>query len=290
MLISKSNTKFKLNILVIGIMTVIVTGVGIAGFSVLLLQRSSSISREPDFRGTGDPVSAQIEYVEGRKDSYFQVVRTLASVMEDYEDIPAAERRDFFDTLLYSTVTHKETIITMYTVWKPGTIDGMDASFITRPGSCPETGQYASAFTRETGEGIQHLTANLKSAMTFLTGPNSREEKVDPLIPDTPAENDVFLFNIMVPIICPGTNEVVGGVGAALAIAPTLYPIYKEGSMLTGANDMTQFNIILLLVSMFMSGIIILSVLMFVTRPMLVVTEKLKNITEKNGLWPDELP
>jgi len=64
----------------------------------------------------------------------------------------------------------------------------------------------------------------------------------------------------------------------------------NEDNLLTDAGHMLPFTVILLLVSMLMSGIIIISVLMFITRPMLIVTQKLRNISETNKLWPDDLP
>lgn len=374
--------KFRLSILALGIMTVLITGVGIAGFSIALLQRASSVSMGMSIRELRSFADWKIEYIADKKDSHLRVLRTLARLMEDYEIIPEAERRERFDALLYRTVTLEENIITLYTVWKPDALDGMDMSFLAHPGSCPATGQYASAFSRESGQILQRLTSDLEDAMLFLAGPNSRNDRIEHFIPGRYAGNDIYLFKMMVPVINPRTNEVLGGVGGTLSIVmmqelveqaisaydeiaikaiyggdgrilasyqpervgrmlsdvDTLYgnrineayqavldgrefqfkshcsaldanvigivlPFaighsgatwalmvgFEEGYMLTGVQNMTKLVVILALTSMFVSGVIVFSVLMFITRPMLIVTERLKNISETKGNWPGHL-
>ena len=375
--------RFKLSILVIGIMTVLITGVGIAAFSVVLLQRASSVSIGMSVRELRSLADRKIEYIADKKDSHLRVLRTLAHLMKDYEDIPATERRERFDALLYRAVTYEEGMITVYTVWKPGAIDGMDSAFIARPGSCPVTGQYASAFTRESGEILQRLSSDLEGAMKFLSGPASRNERVEHLVPGKVAGSEAYLFKIMVPVINPRTNEVVGGVGGTMDIGgmqalveetvgtydeiavkalyggdgrvlasyrpdrvgrsltdvDTIYgnrikeayqavldgrefqfksrcsvldatvigimlPLtigysgatwalmvgFEEGYILTGVHTMTKFTILLALSSMLVSGMIVFCVLMFITRPMLVVTERLKHVPEIKDGWPGQLP
>ena len=374
--------KFKLGILAIGIMAVLITGVGIAGFSVLLLQRASSVSIGMSARELRSFADRKVEYIVDRKDGHLRVLRTLAHLMEDYEDIPAAERRERFDALLYRTVTYEEDMVTLYTVWKPGALDDLDIMFITRPGSCPVTGQYASAFTRESGEILQRFSTDLEGAMKFFAGPGSRNDRIEHLVPGNVAGNEVYLLKIMVPVTSPRTNEVVGGVGGKICISSiqaivnesisnydeiavkaiyggdgrilasyqpdrigrmlvdvdTIYgnriseaqqavldgrefqfksrcnvldanviglvlPLsvgysgarwalmvgFEEGYILTGVHNMTQFTILLALTSMLVSGMIVFCILMFITRPMLIVTEKAKNNPKIKGGWPGQL-
>jgi len=373
--------KVKLSILVIGIMAVIIMGVAIAGFSVLLLRRASIISMEMNSRLIHHLADKQIEYLRGRKDGYLKILHTLAQIMKEYEDIPAEMRRDIFDSLLYSAIAYEQAMITMYTVWKPNAIDAMDASFMARPGSCPETGQFASAFSRETGEVIHRLSGDLENAMEFLNGPNSRNDRVEHLVPGMVAGDDAYLLSLMVPIVSPRTNEVVGGVGGTLAIgmmqaiveraidyyeeiavkaiyagdgrilasyrpdrigrslidADTIYGdcIYdayqavldgresefksyydtlganvimvmapftignsgatwtvmvgaKEEHLMEEIQSMTKLTIILAVLSMFVSGVIIFSILVFITRPMIIVTERLKKVSAAKGILPDK--
>jgi len=352
-------------------------GVSIAGLSLLLLQRASLISIEMNARFIHNLADKQIEYLRGRKDGYLRVLHTLAQVMEDYGDIPAEVRRDIFDSILYSTLNNEPTMISMYTVWKPNALDAMDASFVGRPGSCPETGLFASAFTRETGEITQRLLAGLESAMEFLGGPNSRNERVEHLVPGMAAGDDAYLVNLMVPIVSPSTNEVVGGVGGTVAIdamqaivesaindseeiavkaiyagdgrilasyrperigrslldVDTIYGDYiydayqavlegrefkfksfydglgahiimilspfpvgnsdatwtvmvgaREAYLLREIYNMTKFTIILAVLSMLLSAVIIFSLLVFITKPMTIITGKLKHISEAKGI------
>ena len=214
--------KIKLSLLVIGIMTVVITGI-----SMLLLQRASNISIDLSLRGIEYMLEKQIEYWTGREDGNLRVLRTLSHIMEDYENIPAAERRERFDTLLHSTVVSEQNMIVLYTVWKPNAIDGMDADYINRPGSDPNTGQYASAYSRETGEMVHRVTTDLEDSMKYITGPVSRADRVGYPVPRTVNGKDTYIFRMMVPIINPNTKEVVGGVGCMLTIE-SMQPIVEE--------------------------------------------------------------
>jgi methyl-accepting chemotaxis protein len=139
--------------------------------------------------------------------------------MADYEDMPAETRRDEFERMMTSVLNSNDQIITIYTIWKPNAIDGMDAANIGRPGST-ETGQFASAVSRETGTITLRASADVQGTMDFVNGPNARRERA--LDPEARTVNgkDVWVIRFMVPIINRRTNEVVGGIGTYLDIAP----------------------------------------------------------------------
>ncbi|MCL1812946.1 MAG: methyl-accepting chemotaxis protein, partial [Treponema sp.] len=195
---------------VILIMAVVVTGI-----SFILLRQASNTAISLSIRGLKDLAGQRAEYWKGREDSRMQVLSTLAGVMADYESIPAAERRDRFDDMLKATLIDQPAIITIYTVWLPNAIDGMDAQFIGRTGSSP-TGQYAMAYTQENGPIESRFTTDLEGSMSYLMGPNATKDRVEDPIPRTIGGKDTFVFRLMTPIINPRTNQVVGGVGCFL--------------------------------------------------------------------------
>ncbi|MCL1928087.1 MAG: methyl-accepting chemotaxis protein [Treponema sp.] len=204
--------KIKLSLIVILIMAVVVTGI-----SFMLLRQASNTAISLSIRGLKDLAGQRAEYWKGREDARMQVLSTLAGVMQDYENIPAAERRDRFDSMLRATLIDQPAIITIYTVWLPNAIDGMDAQFIGRTGSSP-TGQYAIAYTQENGPIESRLTTDLEGSMAYLMGPNATRDRVEDPIPRTIEGRDTFLFRLMTPIINPRTKQVVGGVGCFLDI------------------------------------------------------------------------
>ena len=137
--------------------------------------------------------------------------------MDDYDLIPANQRRDRYDDMLHSALRSEPNMITIYTIWKPNALDGMDSSFIGRTGSSP-TGQYAMTFSKETGQVVARASIDIAHTMEYLNGPHAKNDRVDNPEPWKVNGKDTFAFKIMVPIINSHTNEVVGGLGCVLAI------------------------------------------------------------------------
>jgi methyl-accepting chemotaxis protein len=204
--------KVKLSIIVISILTVIVTAV-----AVILLRQASEISIDLSKRGINYLANHRAEYWKAREDGFIRVLRTLAYEMGDFEKIPAAQRRDQFDDLMISVTEGETAMFQVYAVWKPNAIDGMDSRYIGRPGSS-ETGQYAAAFVLENGRISTRVTADLADAMVYLTGPNSRKDRLEHPEPVTIDGRDTYYIRVMVPIINKRNNEVVGGVGCRLFV------------------------------------------------------------------------
>ena len=147
-------------------------------------------------------------FTDGLTDRFIEVLRPMAAIMSGYESVPAQERRDRYDDLLSTALTSKSAIVSIFIVWKPGALDGMDFRFIGRPGSTP-TGQYAPALTRENGRLETVTSADVSDSMAYIIGPNARRDRV------LPARNVAGknLFGVMVPIVNPGLNETVGALG-----------------------------------------------------------------------------
>jgi methyl-accepting chemotaxis protein len=208
--------KFKLSIMVIAIMMVVIVGI-----SFVLLRQASSISMELSLKSMAYLNQEQAEYWKAREAGYTRVLRTLASIMSIYEEEPIELRRYIFDEILRGTMEGEPTMIQLYAVWRPNAVDGMDARHIGRLGST-ETGQYAMMFTRETGQKIA-MTAPasaIAAAMAHFDSPNARRDRAYDPIPVTFNGQQTFGFYLMVPIIDPATDRVIGGVGCLLDIAP----------------------------------------------------------------------
>jgi methyl-accepting chemotaxis protein len=211
-------------------MVVVVTTV-----AVVLLLEASDISRTANLRGLLYMAKEQAQYWKGREDAYIRALHTLANVMNDYESVPADQRRDRFDHMLQSALEAEPNMITLYTIWKPNAIDGMDSRFIGRTGSSP-TGQYAMTFSQETGQIVGRASIDIQHTMEYLNGPNARKDRVDDPEPWRVRGKDTFAFKMMVPIINLRTNEVVGGLGCLLAIdviQTSIMDILKNSEELT---------------------------------------------------------
>ena len=140
---------------------------------------------------------------------FIEVLRPLADIMSGYESVPAQELRNRYDDMLPAALTSQPAIVSIFTVWKPNVIDGMDSRFIGRPGSTP-TGQYAPAFARENGNIEKRMFTGYADSMAYINGPDAYFGQLKP----TPFKvNGHWVLRIEIPIKNPRTNETVGAVG-----------------------------------------------------------------------------
>jgi methyl-accepting chemotaxis protein len=173
------------------------------------------------------------------------LLQTLADVMAGYESLAAEERRDEYDSMLAGVFSANTELVNLYTIWKPNAVDGMDSRHIGRLGSTP-TGQYAIAYSRETGETVTRISADVEGTMAYCNGRQSKKDRY--VTPETRRVNgeDTYVFRLMVPIVNPRTNETVGGVGSIVnisAIQQGLENIMKENEIIAAMSiyDNTGF-------------------------------------------------
>jgi len=204
--------KIRLSLIVIAIV------VAVAGsITVILLNRASKVILHKSLEGIGFLADVQAMYWEGREQRYFEVIRTVAAIMGDYENTPANERRDHFDDVLLSVIEDQPNFMRIAAIFKPNVLDGMDSRFIGRPGSTP-TGQYAMTWGRDTGQIIATPNLNVTETMAHLNGPNAGKDRVEDPQPFTILGKPSYVFRLGVPIIHDRTKEVVGSVTCLLTI------------------------------------------------------------------------
>jgi methyl-accepting chemotaxis protein len=73
--------------------------------------------------------------------SYMEVARTLAGIMEQYETVEIRERRDLFNMLLTASLEKYPELLGAWTIWEPNALDGLDAEYANTAGS-DGTGRY----------------------------------------------------------------------------------------------------------------------------------------------------
>jgi len=204
--------KFKLSILMIAIVAIIVTGV-----AILLLRQASNTALNLSKQKTMYIARQYAKEWDGKIDGFIKVLQTLSNVMNSYESLEPQIRRPDYENTMNSVFKDMPDFTRMFTVWKPNAIDGMDARNIGRTGST-ETGQFAYALTRETGQ-IQAITSVVvQQAMEHLLGPNSNAVGMaDPSIINIQGK-DSYCLIIMVPIVNKRLNEAVGIIGCQFNI------------------------------------------------------------------------
>jgi len=206
--------KFKLSIVVITIMAAVV-----AGITSLLLWQTSKNTLRLNLRNQEHLAESRAEFWKGREDGYIRALTTLANVMGDFESVKPEERRDKYDDMLKSALEEESMMVVLYTVWKPNALDGMDEKYIGRTGSTPK-GQYAMAWSKETGSANKRITNDIDNVMEHITGPDAFKDRVnDPVLRKINGV-DKWTVRLLVPITNNKRNneEVVGALGCLLTI------------------------------------------------------------------------
>jgi len=206
--------KFKLSIVVIAIMAAVV-----AGITSLLLWQASKNTLQLSLRSQEHLANSRAEFWKGREEGFLRALTTLANVMGDFETVKPEERRDKYDELLKSALGEEPLMITLYTVWKPNAIDGMDKKYINRTGSSP-TGQYAMAWSKETGVTTKRVTSDIDDVMEHITGPDAFKDRIYEPALRVIKGGQKWTIRLLVPITNNRKNdaEVVGALGCVLSI------------------------------------------------------------------------
>ncbi|MDR1218007.1 MAG: response regulator [Treponema sp.] len=82
---------------------------------------------------------------------YLDAARTLAQIMERFEDIAVDRRRSFFNLVLSQMLATNPEIVGAWSVWEPNRLDGLDAQFAGTVGA-NAVGSYAPWWLNIDGE------------------------------------------------------------------------------------------------------------------------------------------
>jgi methyl-accepting chemotaxis protein len=95
----------------------------VAAVTILLLTTASRMQTEAATENLKNLTGYESRGIENEVERYLNIANTLAFILNDYERLPAEERRERFDYQLYSVIASVRELIGIYTVWKPMTID-----------------------------------------------------------------------------------------------------------------------------------------------------------------------
>jgi len=201
--------RYKLSLIVIALLAIVVIGL-----SALMLAEASDISIKLAVEGMNNLAIAEANDLGGVVNARLALLRGFADAMTTYESIPAAMRRDVYDSIIRGAMQRDESLLMVYTVWMPNALDNMDSQFIGRIGSTA-TGQYAFVSTRESGQLEYRASRDAADATAYLgtAAARNRQYRILPPEPWSVNGQNVHVVRMMYPILNPQTNEVVGGVG-----------------------------------------------------------------------------
>jgi methyl-accepting chemotaxis protein len=197
-------------VVVISVFNII--GIGLlAGVTLILAQREISRLADEEAQSIAREGSEKIgKWFEGR----IGAARTLARVMEGYKEIPAAERRDYFNMMMRQLLDASQGI---YANWAPNAVDGMDADYANTPGT-DETGRYKSAWNLINGEFIVAPIAGFEWDMVMQTPVLHEEYILDPVVYQDPTMGNVLIAIMGSPVRDKETGVLLADVGSTLAL------------------------------------------------------------------------
>lgn len=85
--------------------------------------------------------------VNGILEDGMAVTRSLAQTLSAFKEIPAENRRTTVNNMLTNILSNNSKILSVWSVWEPNALDGMDAEYINRLGG-NETGRFGSTFCK----------------------------------------------------------------------------------------------------------------------------------------------
>jgi methyl-accepting chemotaxis protein len=200
--------QIRLSIIIIVILVAV-----IAVVSVVLLNRATSMQIETALHSEENLGMGQAVDIQRRYEVYLGTGRTIAQIMNSYEEIETSVRREYFNRMLRGVFSSNARIICLYTVWKPNVLDE-DSLHIGKPGTSP-SGQFIPLYSRESGSVIMRICRSYEEILADLS---TSEYMTDPE-PRTVTGNQTYTFDIVIPIIPDGTQNIVGAVGVIVDIS-----------------------------------------------------------------------
>ncbi|MDR2619296.1 MAG: methyl-accepting chemotaxis protein, partial [Treponema sp.] len=107
----------------------------VAGVSVTLLLQARVLQTKEAFSGLEELTGRYSTMMQNRYENYLSVAKTLAEIMNSYEEVPVGERRTRYDNITLAIMESNPNFMGMFSIWKPNAIDGRDAEFVNDSGT-----------------------------------------------------------------------------------------------------------------------------------------------------------
>jgi methyl-accepting chemotaxis protein len=208
--------RIRISLIVIAIMVVVVTTI-----SVVLLQRANAMQLDVALESNDRLAGEQARIIQARYEVYLDTMNTVATIMDDFEDVDVNLRRIRFNDIMKSVLDGNERFVGLFSAWKPNAIDGMDAQFAGTPGNS-ETGQYLPWYNEDTGTTVFSVYNKYQDVLSKLTN----EPKVTDPVPRVISGNQTLSVEISSPVI-NHEGEVVGVVGSGVDLS-YLQPVLDD--------------------------------------------------------------
>ncbi|WP_010263423.1 methyl-accepting chemotaxis protein [Treponema primitia] len=209
------------------IMAVMMVAV-VATITLVFLTRSREMVTEATLENMENMTGLNANYLAARYQKYYDIGLAVTHVFNGYQAVDRTDRRPIYTTILRDILESNPRFVGIFSVWKPGVLDGRDAEFANTPGT-DRTGNFIPYYTRERGpvelQAYVAWEAALENISPVPTITNPEYENV--------SGKDVLTTELVIPIIVDATKEIVGLVGILISLDATqefIEPIKPYGT------------------------------------------------------------
>jgi methyl-accepting chemotaxis protein len=186
----------------------------LTGITLTLSQREISRLAEEQAKSIARESSEEISKWFG---GYVAIARDLARVLEGYKEIPATQRRDYFNMMMRQLLGANPELRATYSHWAPTVLDGMDADYANTPGT-DETGRFKSAWNNNNGVLVVNPIAGFEWNMVMQTPVFHEEFMLEPTVYMDPRGNTLIAI-LGNPVRDKETGALIGQAGTSLEMA-----------------------------------------------------------------------
>ncbi|MDR2629909.1 MAG: methyl-accepting chemotaxis protein [Spirochaetaceae bacterium] len=203
----------KLKIKLTGMMVIMIT-VTVTAVSVILLTRAAALQTSLARENMENMAGLYAKDLEKHYQDYLNIPKALAQIWSNYQNVSPETRRARYNENMFHILRSNPKLVGIFTVWKPGIIDGLDARFANTPGS-DEAGNYIPFYIRDAG-GIE--LRSFPEAEAVLANMPTGDTMGNPL-PRIVNGAQIFSVLLTTPIVMEDDASVVGVVGIVINIS-----------------------------------------------------------------------
>jgi methyl-accepting chemotaxis protein len=195
----------------------------ISAISGILLLQARKLQEHEAKETLENLTGVHAEVVHARYQHYYDAITYLSQIMNDFEQIPQEDRRDRYDDMLRAVFVENPEFVGLFTVWKPGTLDNLEARYANTPGN-DESGLFLIWYYQETPDRPIQLRyySNYREILAALDDPS--RAKI-PVVYSPESWNlggkNTMVMTMYVPITLEKNKQVVGVVGINIELSPS---------------------------------------------------------------------
>ncbi|MDR1107540.1 MAG: PDC sensor domain-containing protein [Spirochaetaceae bacterium] len=179
-------------------------------------------------------------YAKDLKNYYentLDIARILSQIMGGYKNIEGEDRRPRFNEAMFKILEANPQVEELYTVWRPGLIDGRDGELARTPGT-DASGGYISWYTRESGTIELRPYPDYRFFQTHMPDRETVSDPISRIVNGRP----VFFVSFYSPIIPDKDDKAAGMVGITINLSYSLEVINKLRPFGDGSAGLYAYN------------------------------------------------